>query len=95
MAFSQLFKTLINVLSNSISEAGFVSEKPRIPQSLFLPLTWLSVHLSDGTFYAAAGIWFWIGLFGGSWLTFMILVSDHTRWCLITWAERESALHDK
>jgi hypothetical protein len=37
------------------------------------------------------GIWFWLGLMGCSMLTFVILVSDHTRWCLITWAKRESA----
>jgi len=37
------------------------------------------------------GFSFWLGLFGCSMFTFVILVSDYIRWGLTTWADRESA----
>jgi hypothetical protein len=37
------------------------------------------------------GAWFWGGVFGCSMFTFLILMSDYQRWCLLTWAKRESA----
>lgn len=37
------------------------------------------------------GAWFWGGLFGCSIFTFLILVGDFHRWCLMTWAKRELA----
>lgn len=39
------------------------------------------------------GYWFWPGLFGCSLFAFLALVSDYYRWCLMTWAKRESAHH--
>jgi hypothetical protein len=37
------------------------------------------------------GFSFWLGLLGCSMFTFLILGSDYYRWCLTTWADRESA----
>jgi hypothetical protein len=39
------------------------------------------------------GAWIWIGLFFCSVLSFLALLSDYYRWCLTTWAKRESANH--
>jgi len=39
------------------------------------------------------GSFFWASLLGCSWATFLVLVSDYQRWCLMTWAKRESARH--
>lgn len=36
---------------------------------------------------------FWFGLFGCSLFMFLVLGSDHMRWCLMTWAKGESAHH--
>jgi hypothetical protein len=36
------------------------------------------------------GGWFWGGSFGCCMFTFLILISDYYRWCLMTWAKRES-----
>jgi hypothetical protein len=36
------------------------------------------------------GGWFWVGSFGCCMFTFWILISDYYRWCLMTWAKRES-----
>jgi hypothetical protein len=37
------------------------------------------------------GSWFWMPWLGCPLFTFLILTSDHLRWCLLTWAKRESA----
>jgi hypothetical protein len=37
------------------------------------------------------GSWFWMAPLGCPIITFLILSSDHIRWCLMTWAKRESA----
>ena len=37
------------------------------------------------------GVWFWIGLFFCTVCAFLALSSDYHRWCLTTWAKRESA----
>lgn len=37
------------------------------------------------------GAWFWLSVIGCSWAMFMILISDYYRWCLTTWAKRETA----
>jgi hypothetical protein len=39
----------------------------------------------------APGSWFWLTLIGCPIFTFLLLTSDYQRWCLITWAKRESA----
>jgi hypothetical protein len=39
------------------------------------------------------GSWFWLTLLGCPVFTFLLLTSDYQRWCLITWAKRESAHH--
>lgn len=39
------------------------------------------------------GSWFWLSLLGCPVFTLLIIVSDHTRWCLTTWAKQESAHH--
>jgi hypothetical protein len=39
------------------------------------------------------GYWFWPGLFSCSLFAFLFLGSDYYRWCLTTWAKRESADH--
>jgi hypothetical protein len=39
------------------------------------------------------GFSFWLGLLGCSMFTFVVLVSDYTRWGLTTWAKRELARH--
>jgi hypothetical protein len=36
------------------------------------------------------GSWFWLSLLGSPIFMFLVLMSDHTRWCLMTWAKRES-----
>ena len=36
------------------------------------------------------GYWFWPGLFGCLLFAFLVLVSDYYRWCLKTWAKRET-----
>ena len=35
------------------------------------------------------GSWFWLSIIGCPIFTFLIVASDHTRWCLVTWAKRE------
>lgn len=37
------------------------------------------------------GGWFWLGVVGCLWAMFMMLTSDYYRWCLVTWAKRETA----
>jgi hypothetical protein len=39
------------------------------------------------------GFWFWSGLFSCSGVMFFVLTSDYQRWCLLTWAKRESDHH--
>jgi hypothetical protein len=39
------------------------------------------------------GGWIWLGLWLCFVFAFLALVSDYYRWCLLTWAKRESAHH--
>jgi hypothetical protein len=45
------------------------------------------------TLSSQPGFWFWPGLFTCSIFAFLALLSDFYRWCLTTWAERESIYH--
>jgi len=50
-------------------------------------------HFLSNSRIGEPGSWFWVGLLGCSWAAFLLLVSDYQRWCLTTWAKRESARH--
>jgi purine-cytosine permease-like protein len=60
-------------------------------------LSWAYPSTENHFFWTArrgvAGYWFWPGLFMCSLFAFLGLVSDFYRWCLMTWAKRESAHH--
>jgi hypothetical protein len=57
-------------------------------------LNWAYPSFENHFFWTArrgiAGYWFWPGLFGCCLFSFLALVSEFFRWCLTTWAKRES-----